>query len=369
VGCDVAIIGAGPAGSTLAALLARREQSVALVEKDAFPRDKLCGEFLSPESMRELDRLGVLREVEQHKPALIRRARFTSASGRTLELELPGVGWGISRRKLDAILVDNAARCGARVLTETEAISVGAEQVEIEVKRSSERTRIDAGLVIGAHGRRQKIDRVLSRPFMDAKSPYVGMKQHHRAIAPMPDLDGTVEIHAFDGGYCGLCCVEDGLINVCALFEEGPSTLAELGSMSRSLALRLSQLEPAEQAVHAVAQVSFDLKERSHAGVLFAGDAAGMIAPLAGDGQAMALSGARILADLIGSRPPTITASAREELAARWDRAWRIHFEPRMRIGRALQSLLLEPRSADIALRTIGAVPFLGPVLARITRG
>jgi flavin-dependent dehydrogenase len=385
---EIAIAGGGPAGATLAAMLARRGRRVLLIEKDDFPRDKLCGEFLSGESMRELDMLDVRGEIEREEPARIERARFSAESKRCLELELPEAGFGLSRRRLDLILLRAAERSGAQTLLETEVVGVQHEGdgyiVETERRLadgSRERSTISAELVICAHGRRQRLDRTLSRPFMARKSPYVGLKRHHRPRERglLRDLEGMVEVHAFDGGYCGVSFIERGEVNVCLLAEERfvsgldgagfEGAVAAIAKRNSVFAERMRALEPSEEGVHAVAQVSFELKERSKDGVLFVGDAAGMIAPLAGDGQAMALSGARLLADLIVESPGPLSRAARARLEARWDLSWRLHFEPRMRIGRVLQNLLFSPRSADLAIRTVRSVPYLAPVLARVTRG
>ena len=112
--CDVAIAGGGPAGSALAIHLARAGRRVMLFERDRFPRDKLCGEFLSPEARALLLELGCLDEVLASGAVPIRRARFTSVRGRILEFPLPGEGLGISRAALDGILFRQAAASGTR---------------------------------------------------------------------------------------------------------------------------------------------------------------------------------------------------------------------------------------------------------------
>src|SRR5690349_12707324 len=113
---DCAIIGAGIAGSSAALALARAGRKVVLIERDTFPRDKLCGEFLSTEVLGELCALGVEDRARAAGPAEITRARFTSSSVRSLELDLGGTALGLSRRALDALLFDVAARAGATVI-------------------------------------------------------------------------------------------------------------------------------------------------------------------------------------------------------------------------------------------------------------
>lgn len=147
------------------------------------------------------------------------------------------------------------------------------------------------------------------------------------------------------------------------------SVTAELARRNRMLAERLEALEPAEPEVHAVAQVPFASKERAAGRLFFSGDAAGMIAPLAGDGQAMALTSARILAELIVDWSRRSDPRAIVALGAAWDRRWRAQFETRMRLGRILQRLLFDERSAAAAIAIAGSIPGLAALLVRLTRG
>ncbi|MFN8423192.1 MAG: FAD-dependent monooxygenase [Anaerolineae bacterium] len=122
---DVVVVGAGPAGSALAALLARGGIDVVLLERDAFPRDKLCGEFLSPEAGQLLAAIGCRDALAALAPPVLAAARFTLPSGFALDVPLPGEGWGLSRRALDAALASHAAASGARLLERTEAVPCG----------------------------------------------------------------------------------------------------------------------------------------------------------------------------------------------------------------------------------------------------
>jgi flavin-dependent dehydrogenase len=165
--------------------------------------------------------------------------------------------------------------------------------------------------------------------------------------------------------------VEEGLVNVCLLLEQNflaglPSTRWEglreaLSKANPALAERLAALEPAEEAVHAVGQVPFIPKETSAGPVLFVGDAAGMIAPLCGDGQAMALEGSLLLAGLLAEDDGG-------NLAERWDREWRKAFARRLRQGRWLQGLLLKSWGAEAAIRAVKWAPPLGRALLGSTR-
>lgn len=351
---EVAIAGGGIAGSALAALLAQRGARVVVLEKDRFPRDKLCGELLSTEVRAELVQLGAEARVLAAKPHAITGARFISPTGRALSLELGGTALGLSRRTLDALLFDHAASSGADCRSGVEVTAISDRALE------TSEGPIEAELIVCAHGRRGRLDKALDRPFTHRRHPYAAIKQHYRARSD--DLRGRVELHAFDGGYCGFSFVEDGSMNACALIETTRADVRTFHRATPSLRDRFADLSPIEGTECAIAEIPFHLKETSRGELLFLGDAAGMIAPLAGDGQAMALSSARILASLIAT-------GDRATLAPRWDRAWRSEFARRMLIGRALQAILLRPLPADAAIRALDFVPALSSRLVRMTRG
>jgi 2-polyprenyl-6-methoxyphenol hydroxylase-like FAD-dependent oxidoreductase len=383
---DVLVIGGGLAGASLAIGLCRQGWRVAIVEKGDYPRDKVCGEFLSPESVGLLSTLGVWSTLKALGPAAIGRARFCSAGGKQIELALPGEGQGVSRRVLDQHLVEHAVSEGAALFCRAE--------VEVMVPTPTGRTvtlrergpggelqrrSLEAGWVIGAYGRRARIDHLLDRPFASLRSPFVGLKRHHR---PSPrlgaKLQGHVEIHTFDGGYCGMSFVEGGVVNVCMLLES--RVLGELDGSdwsklqvvlqdrSPSLRERWAELEPCGEAL-AVAQVPFFAKETSKDGVLFVGDAAGVIAPLAGDGQAMALESGLALADLLGPAARTPDPETQARVVSAWDRAFRRRFRARLALAQGLQRQLLQPSRAELVFAVVGALPGAPELLARWTRG
>jgi flavin-dependent dehydrogenase len=388
---DVAVIGGGPAGSALAALLARGDLRVELLERDTFPRDKLCGEFLSGESQRLLGRLGCLERILELRPPKLERARFTTARGRVVEAPLPDPALGISRRALDVTLFQHASDCGARAAQGTDVVAVtpAASAVRLEVRRrdpdAEDPSTVEAAWVVGAHGRRERLDRKLQRRFLERTHPYLGLKRHFRPVvgdrgdALRRELTGWVEVHAFEGGYCGLNFIETGEVNVCMLLEKRAATGLEstrwdavashLSCANLHLGKRLAALEPSEDSVHSVGQVPFTPKERGVWPILFVGDAAGVITPLCGDGQAMALESAVMLGSLLLDAPREATREDWDEMFRRWDRLWRREFQRRIRLGRALQAILLRCRWADPLVGLVRHTPFVARYLARATRG
>ncbi|MDE2290802.1 MAG: FAD-dependent monooxygenase [Elusimicrobia bacterium] len=371
--CDVAVIGAGPAGSALAALLARRGRSVALLEKDVLPRDKLCGEFLSPEAQGALARIGCLDAVRARAPARMAEARLFPPRGRPATVPLGGEALGLSRAALDEVLFRHAAACGAAALDGTRARVEGEDGpgTEVVCGPGAEGTRVAARCVVAAWGRRT------------SGGGLAAVKRHHRPRGGAAGeevrraLVGRVELHVFNGGYCGLSFVEGGVVNVCALLEPGflramPAPRWEgarraLAAASPSLARRLEGLEPCSEGFLAVAGVEVGAVGASRGSLFLVGDAAGMIAPLCGDGMAAALESAERLAGLL--EPPPATAEELRRALASWEDEWRAAFHRRLAWSAALQGLMARPALAGAAMAAVRRVPALGRALVRVTRG
>src|SRR6266542_4106873 len=187
---DVAIVGAGPAGSTLAALLAQRGCSVALLDRDSFPRDKLCGEFLSYDALSIVEKFGIdLRDA----PA-ITRCRVV-ARRRTYEFEFPRAARGVSRLLLDDLLLRNATSAGAQSFESCTVTSVSRDRVQ------SDRGEIAARVVVGAWGRWGRFDQQLDRPFVrDRSHRRFGFKRHYRAGGGWRVAGGVIELYSSNGG-------------------------------------------------------------------------------------------------------------------------------------------------------------------------
>ena len=389
---EIVVIGAGPAGCSAAATLAKAGRNVALIDRDAFPRDKLCGEFLSGESRAYLDRLGCSAEIYAEKPAQMHSMKFIGTTGYTLAVKLPSPAFGLSRKKLDYTLISHAARCGAKVFQGAEVRSIegnnpGGPEVTLRLASKGADVNlpgeIKAKFVVAAYGRHSHMDRKDQHPSRGRQSPYVGLKLHHRVRSG--SIDTTVstagEMYAFRGGYCGISPVENNSMNVCMLLHRDliksaggtswPQILSFLTTHNPAFARRMLQLEAMDEPVQAVAKVSFSLKNLSSGRVFYVGDAAGMIAPMCGDGQAMALESGQMLAESFiaassnGKCGPDINLLARN-----WSTAWNHRFKKRILLGRALQNCLMRPGVSNAILHTLTFLPESATnYLAKATRG
>lgn len=303
---DLAIIGGGPAGAS-AALEARRQgMSVSIFERGGFPRDKVCGEFLSAESLPLLE--GKIPGLLGRGTA-IRRCEFISQSGVPRGFALPRPGLGLSRRLLDEALWRAAASSGAQTFERTpirrlrNESSRGEMGAPWELETAGE-NRVKARALILACGRWWALEGIQS-PARSAKTaaPWLGAKAHFRGVA----RGDAVEMYYFPGGYCGLAPVEDGLYNACCLVHQSLARRAGWGDFKSWLKLVArhsaldSRLQNAVQASKTVSTAPLQPERRraDRAGALMVGDASGFLDPFTGDGISMALHSGRLAAEVL----------------------------------------------------------------------
>ncbi len=381
---DAAIIGAGIAGSSLAATLAARGQRVLLLDKDRFPRHKVCGEFLSPESQDSLSALGVHADVVQRHPVPLTRATIASQRGATVEMALPGAAWGLSRYALDEALLSAARRLGATAWTQTTVTNMQKTETgyTIHARRqgADEVLAIQARTVIAACGRHSAAALPPQPRKISPRRLHVGVKAHYAGIS----MPRTCELFLFRGGYVGVNAVEssggESRVNVCALVSypafaaAGRSTEALFeAAMSQhpALAERLRGGALLKETICAVAPV--DTYRRAVPwgdgpdGVACAGDTASMIPPLCGDGMAMALRSVELCAPLADKF--LRGELTREQWQSCYAAAWRNEFAPRLRTGRLLQRALGVPFVADGLIALGNRLPRVADHFVHATRG
>jgi flavin-dependent dehydrogenase len=370
---DVAVIGAGPAGSGAAAALAMRGWRVLLLEQDRFPRHKVCGEFLSPESQATLATLGLYDELAVLNPVPLTRAALVSRKGTELQTNLPGIAWGLSRYAMDEALAAGAERHGATLWQRSRVTDLQRtpDGIVLQVRQGAETQQIQVRAALLAAGR--SVNASLSaKPVQRSSAKLnVGIKAHFTGLA-MPN---QVEIYLFEGGYVGINPVESGAANVCLLASY--DALAAADRDPRAVFQMIAQQNPAfrarvaaahlfDETLCTVGAVDTGRPGRPWNGVACLGDSASMIPPLCGDGMAMALHSAALCAPLADA-----FLRGQIELAeweARYAAAWNGTFTPRLRTGRALQAVLTS-RAAEILLHAGNLLPPAAAYFVRATRG
>lgn len=408
---DVVVVGAGLGGACAALALSQRGVRVALMEAARFPRHKVCGEFLSPEIRRTFRRLNVEDKVLESAPASVQVARVVASSAqsstRSLEIALPQGAIGLSRYGLDQILWDATERSGVRMFGETRVRTVEKTDGHFVVRNSGGED-VRAQFVLAAPGRnvrlgderpaeieysnggqnpsggqnsngaRNNLNNVQNlngtRDSSSSSRParrYVGFKTH---FAGVRGVANAVELYPFEGGYCGVGGIENGITNVCLLARyeavngRAPDEFWQaLMQGCPALNARLKDATPLMSWL-ATANVSFGLAQPTRAdGVLLCGDAGGYIHPLTGDGMAMAARSGELAASIVAAS--LRGGLNREDVAPLYERAWRREFANRLHWAAHLEPLLTDPRLARLAVQTFSCAPSLGRLAVAATRG
>lgn len=353
------ILGGGPAGATLATLLARAGRRVILIEREARPHDKVCGEFISGEAAGYLQRLGL--DLLGLGAVAIRRVRL-AARGPAAEHALPFPALSLSRRRLDEALLGMAADAGAELRRGARARSLGAHG-------GGWRATIDGGEdAVARHAflATGKRDLVSHRRPPGLHDDLVGFKMHLRlAPAQSADLGDAVELHLFPGGYAGLEPIEDGLANLCLVIGEEAlaghswsALLRRLRTNCPGLARRLEDGQALWPKPLAVAAIPYGYVARAKDEVWRLGDQAAVIPSFAGDGLGIALHSAHAAAaaHLDGQTAQAFQARLAMELG------------PRVKAAALLSRLLVRPWAQTLAVAATRLRPQLLPATAALTR-
>lgn len=361
----IIIAGGGLAGLIAAIRLNRKGYACTLIEKKSYPFHRVCGEYISNETTAFLKRES-LYPGEFHPPQ-ITSLQLSSVSGKTSGADLDLGGFGISRYTFDHHLCKIAEKEGVEILTDTEIDSITCDQ-PCQVKTTGR--LFESDFVIGAFGKRSKLDVQLNRRFIKERSPCVGIKYHVRTDHP----DSRIALHNFRGGYCGVSNVEAGKTNVCYLVHR--DQLKKWGSieaLEQNVLFENPLLK--ELFTHAdflfekpevINEISFETKEPVSNHVLMVGDAAGMITPLCGNGMAMAIHSAKLLTDLIIEHKN----HSREALEKAYTRAWRKAFSTRLWIGRQIQNKLFGTEAgSNLAVNLAVNSRLITNALIRLTHG
>ncbi|HXR98662.1 MAG TPA: FAD-dependent oxidoreductase [Terriglobales bacterium] len=352
---DLAVIGGGPAGAAAAWTAARGGWRVAILERGAFPRDKVCGEYFSPEA------LPLLREMApQLIPASpeIATAAFVSNAGGRREFKLPEAARGISRLALDAALWHAAGSAGAVLMPNAILRGAAHRGDSFELTVGTEPPLRARHLIIAA-GRWWRIEG-FGVPAVSNPSPWIGVKARLHTAQPQ-----GLEMYLFPGGYCGLAPVENGWTNACCLVHRD-HVRGLIGSadfvawITRIAGTPLGgRLRGAEIATPMVTTAPVELGPRAATAgsALLAGDACGFIDPFTGDGMARALLSGALAAECVvtrrgGEYPAALAHAAGGSFRAS---SW-------------LRSVLALPGWMQSPLLTLLAAPSIGPRLVARTR-
>jgi flavin-dependent dehydrogenase len=385
VNADVVIVGAGPAGASVAIRLARRGLDVSLLDRARFPRSKPCGEFLSPGATPILEELGVREAVEAAGAVRLERVRI-DAHGAVVELDFPtGEGappWGysLSRHALDAILVDAARAAGARVREETRVEEVRLESAGATVAArgpDGEPVAVETRLVIGAGGRNCPVARAIGvqrrdrRARFDLLAHWSGKPADPEAASLSRDdadewQDPVCELRVRGDRYVAIAPIEGGRWNVnCVVPRSALRAETDAGALYgrvTGVGERPGAHPDDEVVASDVTAIRTDRATADRA--ILVGDAALFLDPFTGQGLYLALRSAALAAEVV---PEALARGAGRDRFAPYEARREAEFAARRRVSRALQAVLFRERPARAVVRALAGDRGLARELAAAT--
>jgi flavin-dependent dehydrogenase len=350
---DIAIVGGGPAGTAAAITAARSGVAVGLFEAGEFPRQKVCGEFVSAESLDVLRDL--LREVPEsvrtfHNAPSIDCVRLYLA-GRSIESRFSPAALSIPRYELDRLLWLAAQQAGALAQANCEVLAIsGTGPFELTMTMGDVR----ANSVIVAAGRWSRFRPNI--PIPDGPK-WIGVKGHFREANPPLSTD----LYFFEHGYCGVQPVASDVVNACAMVRSDRArSLAEALRLHPALAERSREWQGLTEPV-STAPLIYRTPEPVRDNALFIGDAAAFIDPFVGDGISIALRTGCLAGDCLARQ-----VSGSQNLAAAVEQ-YRLQYQKRIlppiqaasQIRRALSLPPAVLRAALPLLRLPGVLPYM----------
>lgn len=364
---DIVVVGAGVAGAVTAYRLARRGLRVLLAEKTSWPRDKACGGCLNAAALRALADVG-LAEVTRAGQAY--SGMRLASEQRQAVLGLP-TGRAISRRHLDALLVERAVAAGVCFLPETQALlgAVDRDRRRVMLRHAGQRIAVSAGLVIGSDG-------LGSRLLRDDDPEALEVDEESRigvgtTVDDAPSFYQAGMIHMACGahGYVGLVRVEDDRLNVGAALD--PAWVKHRGGPLLAVSDILNEanfplfdglLEASWQGTPRLTRQRTSLGAER---VLILGDAAGYVEPFTGEGMGWALASAAAI------EPLALEAVGgwRDTLVERWTARHAEVVGIRQRGCRTIAAMLRHPHLISVLLPLINAAPItVAPLTAWLNR-
>ena len=370
---DAIIVGAGPAGSTAAILLARAGWRVAVIEKQRFPRRKVCGECVAASNLPLLDALGVGPALRALGGPELRHVALMCGNNEAIA-DLPAAAdsrhpWGraIGRETLDTLLLEQARAAGATMLQpwSVQAISGAAGDWRVEARgvADTSTTELQAPVVIAANGSWEPLPahRPQRRRARSAADLFAFKANFRHATL----REGLLPVLLLDGGYGGMVVADGGITTLaCCIRRDrlealrqsapgaGAGALVERWLQRECDGVRLALGRAARVGPWlAAGPIAPGIRLRADDGLLRIGNAAGEAHPILGEGMSMALQSAAMLsARLLEAGPagPDPDAGWQRAVASGHAAQWRREFKPRLRLAAAFAHGAMRPWSAAL---------------------
>ncbi len=365
---DIAIIGGGLGGLTLAIQLAKQGRKVLLMEKESYPYHKVCGEYIAMESYDYLERCGI--PLSAMNLPRIQKLQISAPNGNSFKHTLSPGGFGISRFTLDHLLAEQAKVEGVSLLENCRVDEVKFENNQFTI--ITQKGLFTADFAFGAYGKKSNLDVKLKRDFTLEKHQgaknYIGVKYHIQ----YPHAEDLIALHNFEDGYCGISKVDNERWCLCYL-----TSAANLKANGSIAAMEENVLKKNPHLKHiwdnakflyqsplTISQIRFEPKTQIENHLVLLGDAAGLITPLCGNGMSMSMQAAAIIASLL---PDNIQQRATFERA--YQKEWKKTFSLRIKAGRTFQSLFGSSQITNGVVASLKAMPILVNPLVKLTHG
>jgi len=365
---DIVIIGGGLAGLCNAIHLSKFDKKVLLIEKNSYPKHKVCGEYISNEVLPYLKYL----EVDPFNFGAVKIDAFqlSTTKNKIISAKLPLGGFGISRYQLDFILSEKAKENGVSILQDS-VLNVQFTNDGFTIE-SKENGVFNSNVCIGAFGKRSVLDVKMNRDFIQKKSPYLGVKIHVKGNF----IENQVALHNFKGGYCGVSKVENNTINLCYITDFSSfKKYKNIDDFQENVLFKnhflkeiFKNTKPVFETPLTISQISFETKKPVENHLMMCGDAAGMIHPLCGNGMSMAIQSAQMASKLILNYLNAKNVT-RKTLENEYIRQWNKKFRFRLKVGHFIAFLFRKDKIASILLEILKKLPFLLPIIIKFTHG
>lgn len=366
----VAVVGGGLGGLVSAILLKRAGFGVILFEKYQYPFHRVCGEYISNEVQPILEDV-LETSLKNLGVSSIQTLQVTESKGNIIQHPLDLGGFGISRFALDHLLYQKALEAGVVIRTQTEVESIEKIGEEAHWIYTKQGEVFQSKLVIGAFGKRSKLDQSLHRKHLKERSGYMGVKYHIRHDFPK----NVIALHNFPGGYCGMSAIEEDVYCLCYLIDRevvrsaGGIDQVEKKYLAQNpyLADIFQKAEFLNAKPWVINEISFAPKKVIEDGILMVGDSAGLITPLCGNGMSMAIRAAVWIS--IWGKTFLEGSISRQHLEEGYARSWRREFSGRLWVGRQIQGFFGKKWLTYLGLKALQPFPKWRSKLIRATHG
>ncbi len=354
---DVAIVGGGPAGSTCAASCARAGLRTLLLEREKFPREKVCGDCLNPSCWPVLNRLDLAQRIRALAHAKLDRVEFIAISGQRMVVDLlPGDEgeFAVKRSLLDALLLQRARELGAHVAEETTVTAlIKDREWKIETANSGS---FFARTLVGADGRNSTVARLcnlLPRPERER----IGLQSH----LPLPaDFGNRVVLQFLQYGYSGQAPVTDTELNVCLVAKPREIDALKTWATKRFGVSR-------DHAWRTITPLTRDPIPPGHENLFFIGDAARVVEPFTGEGIYYAMRSGELAADAIVK---ITRGEGRQSILRNFVGACTEMYRGRLWINRLARAAVVSPRLGSLFVHSARIYPSILRLLtAKIVGG